>query len=321
MFGCGYAALWDAASATGRAREEYVLFDLGRASLFEPVTSHAPQFRVTMYPPEALELAHGRGTHRYLIAREVLDADVVINLPKLKTHKKACITGALKNMVGMNGHKSYLPHHRKGAASAGGDCYGRGGRWKALAEDLLDRVNRAEGGRSRWWAHLAAAAAHFDRLLGGDGDVEGSWFGNDTVWRTVLDLQAILHFGRADSTLARQPQRKVLTITDAIVAGEGEGPLAPTPLPLGVLTMSVSTAAADWVHAYLMGLDPRKIPLTREAFRMSAHPIAAFPPESIEVDWEGERMAPAEVARRIARPCRPPRGWAGHCELEETDAE
>ena len=94
--------------------ENYVLFDLGTDSLLEPISNEQSEFRVTMYNPDLLKRTHSRGTHQYLVARDVIDADVVINLPKLKTHKKAGLTGALKNMVGINGHKEYLPHHRKG---------------------------------------------------------------------------------------------------------------------------------------------------------------------------------------------------------------
>lgn len=35
-----------------------------------------------------------------MIAKEVLDADIIVNLPKLKTHGLTCITGAIKNTFG-----------------------------------------------------------------------------------------------------------------------------------------------------------------------------------------------------------------------------
>lgn len=37
----------------------------------------------------------------YMIARPVLDADLVINLPKLKTHTQTLYTGAVKNLFGV----------------------------------------------------------------------------------------------------------------------------------------------------------------------------------------------------------------------------
>jgi len=51
--------------------------------------------------------------HRYLIAGTVLDADLFINMPKAKTHQKAGITGALKNLVASLA-EAYLVHYRAG---------------------------------------------------------------------------------------------------------------------------------------------------------------------------------------------------------------
>ncbi len=43
----------------------------------------------------------GKILDRILIAREVLEADVLINLPKLKTHSLTTLTGAVKNLYGV----------------------------------------------------------------------------------------------------------------------------------------------------------------------------------------------------------------------------
>jgi uncharacterized protein (DUF362 family) len=69
--------------------DRFVLFDLASESLLEPVTDDHRSFRVTQYDPEAMAKTHGPGRHQYLVARDVMEADVVVNLPKLKTHKKA----------------------------------------------------------------------------------------------------------------------------------------------------------------------------------------------------------------------------------------
>jgi uncharacterized protein (DUF362 family) len=97
-----------------QSEERFVLFDLGRQSLLEPITDGRDSFRVTCYDPRLLARTHAPGRHQYLVAKEVIEADVIINLPKLKTHKKAGITCALKNLIGINGNKEYLPHHRLG---------------------------------------------------------------------------------------------------------------------------------------------------------------------------------------------------------------
>jgi len=113
-----------------RDQNNFVLFDLGGRSLLEPLAGQSRRFRVTMYNPDLLGRTHAPGRHQYLVAREAIEADVVVNLPKLKSHKKTCITGALKNLIGINGNKEYLPHHRKGGQLRGGDCY-PGGSWPA----------------------------------------------------------------------------------------------------------------------------------------------------------------------------------------------
>src|SRR6185295_10457402 len=94
------------------------------------------------------------------------------------------------------------------------------------------------------------------RVSGDELSVEGSWSGNDTIWRTALDLNRILVYGRADGTLADSPQRRVLHIVDAVIAGQGDGPLSPSPLPLGLLVAGENPAAVDWVGAILLGYDP-----------------------------------------------------------------
>jgi uncharacterized protein (DUF362 family) len=289
--------------------DDYVLFDLQRESLLEELAGDAANFRVTMYNPDLLVKTHAPCRHKYLIARPVLDADVVINLPKLKCHKKACVTGALKNLVGINGNKEYLPHHRKGSAVSGGDCYANESRLKYWAEDLLDAANRRPAGVQQAALGIVAQALLKGAKLRGDaGDVEGSWYGNDTVWRMCLDLQRILRFGDVAGRLHPAPVRRVITITDAIIGGEGEGPLAPTPVPSAFVTGGENPAAVDWVNATLMGFDPRKIPLIHRAFDRSARPLAPFSPAMIEI-----RADPGPLP---SVPFRPARGWLGHCELD-----
>lgn len=304
-------------SETARVQDEYITFDLGPDSYLEPISSSNANFRVTMYDPRELERTHAPGRHQYLIAAEAIEADVVINVPKLKTHAKACLTGALKNLVGINGHKKYLPHHRKGGSVEGGDCYSGKSGLKSIAEFVLDRINRSSNSTVQSiLALICRIVMAAGKVSGSDSNVEGSWYGNDTVWRMCLDLQRILHYGKPDGTIGDIPQRKVLTITDAIIAGEGEGPLAPTPVPFGMMTMGINTAAVEWVNALLMSFDPQRIPLTRNAFDSSVGlPLATFSPGDIIIHVNGNRTSVEEIVERYARPFVPASGWLGHCEL------
>jgi hypothetical protein len=266
-----------------------------------------------MYDPELMHRTHSLGKHQYLIARDVIEADVVINLPKLKTHKKAGLTGALKNMVGIIGNKEYLPHHRMGGTRTHGDCYPGGSPFKLLAERLSDAANRRDGFSALLLRQAVRGSCGLARLTGADSNLEGSWYGNDTIWRTSLDLNRLLLYGRPDGTVADTPQRLLLSVTDAIICGEGEGPLAPIPHPLGVMTLAANPAAAELVHAHLMGFDWRKIPIVREAFAKFDLPIAEFGPGEVELWFEGQRLSQPWPSLGGARFV-PPRGWQGHCE-------
>jgi uncharacterized protein (DUF362 family) len=298
-----------------RAASDYVLFNLADRSLLENFEWKDGQFRVTMYNPDYMKRTHSRGKHQYLVAREVIEADLVVNLPKLKTHMKAGITGALKNLVGINGNKEYLPHHRKGGAEDGGDCYGGKSWLKVGAEHMYDVANRS---RSTPVQLLAARSAEVlvrsSALLGGDSNIEGAWYGNDTVWRMSLDLQRILRYGRSDASFGLEPQRRVMTITDAIISGEGEGPLANTPYRTGFLTGGMNPAAVEWVNCRLMGFDPLKIPIVREAFGDFPMPLTSFPPFDIAVQLDEEISAVSDIFP-FERPFEPAGGWRGHCEL------
>lgn len=268
--------------------DDFVLFDLGADSLLDPITDEDANFRVTCYDPRLLAKTHARGRHRYLVARDAIEADVVINLPKLKTHKKAGITCALKNLIGINGNKEYLPHHRLGGANLGGDCYPGKSRVKRMLEYAADQQNLSGSGTiARVWGAVATQLYRVLHLIGDDLGIEGSWSGNDTIWRTGLDLNRILLYGEADGSMASSPRRRVVHLADAIVAGQGDGPLAPQALPLGLLFAGNNAAAVDWFGAMELGYDPQLVSIVREAFLPFRWPIATHPPNEITLsgDW------------------------------------
>ncbi len=287
-----------------RPESEYVLVNLGTDSLLEPISADWRKFRVTVYDPRLMWRHHRPGLHRYLLAREILEADLVVNVPKLKAHKKAGITCCLKNLIGINGNKEYLPHHRKGAAEAGrGDNYARRHGLLDLAEHLLDLANCLRGFPRFYrfcekvvW-HLLYRVSRRDPAV----QLEGSWHGNDTIWRTCLDLNRALLYARADGQMQEAPQRAEISLVDAVVAGQGEGPLAPDPLATGAVFAARNPVVGDFVGAALLGFDPEKIPLLRHAGAGMRWPICAVPgPRPV--------FAPPFPAARA------PNGWAGQVE-------
>jgi uncharacterized protein (DUF362 family) len=309
-----------------QSADQFVLFNLGNESLLEPVSNGGNRFRVAWYDPRLMAKTHHAGVHEYLIARSVIDADVIINLPKLKTHKKAGITCALKNLIGINGNKEYLPHHRIGGSAHGGDCYPGNGNVKRALEFVADHQNSSSSRASATAWHLVfAVLARTSRLQGDRLGTDGSWNGNDTIWRTCLDLNRILLYGRADSTvvsgintngnasaagvMTKDIQRRVIHIADAVVAGQGNGPLAPDPLALGFLLGGNNASAMDWVGAHLLAYDPEKIPLLRHAFDQFRWPITDFSSNSVRIAGDLGSGVPHAAMNPLRPAVTHPLGW------------
>lgn len=295
----------------------YKAVNLGTQSLLAPLANQHKLFRVTSYDCHEMATHHNRQTNEYLIPKTVLDADVVINLPKLKTHRKVGMTAALKNLVGINGHKDWLPHHRCGAIEEGGDEYLMASRLKTIKSEIESRM-----GTSQIWSNpLSRLAVRATRkiaaLSGKDSYEEGSWYGNDTLWRTVLDLNRLLIYADREGVMNDLPQRRCFTVVDGIIAGEGEGPMEPDPRACGVLVAGTSPVAVDTVLATMIGFDYRKIPIISRGFEIKDWPLAEFSPLDINIVSSG----PPWQDLKAGHPCQafcftPPAGWSGHIECE-----
>ncbi len=121
----------------------------------------------------------------FVFTKEVVEADAIINLCKMKTHALERITGAVKNVYG-------------------------------------------------YVCGLNKAAGH-------------TRFPNDMMFaRMLCDIHAY-----------KTPR---LNIMDGIMAMEGNGPAAGTPVAMNVLLFSTDPVALDTVFCYLVDLDPELIP-------------------------------------------------------------
>jgi hypothetical protein len=245
---------------------DYHIIDLGKNSLLEPLSmTGQTKFRVTNYNPDRMSFAHSFGIHKYCIVKDFFEADIIISLPKIKTHQKAGITGALKNLVGINGDKDFLPHHRIGGTRKGGDCYPGGSALRYWSELSLDKANRFQGSKGFWfWQKLSSILWRLS-FPSPEHNMVAGWYGNDTTWRMVMDLNRIAEYGSADGTISEIPQRQIFSLCDGIIAGQGDGPLEPEPLPLGIITFSNDSLVNDRVFAKFMGLPGDRIPLLNSA--------------------------------------------------------
>lgn len=241
--------------APGDPRGDTVV-DIGTWSRLESLELGAA-LGVSNYDSSQTSSHHGPGKHRYRIANSLLDCDVVINLPKWKTHVKTGITGALKNFIGINCDKAYLPHFRVGSPSRGGDEYPDSihGALLAKLRPWLERVV-PDGLIRQARRSLFSASKDGQRAL----VFGGAWPGNDTLWRTVHDMVFIARWLGPGGTKLSSP-RPILTLLDAIVAGEGDGPLRPEPRVMNTLLFGTDPGQIDVCAAALSGFDWRAIPV------------------------------------------------------------
>jgi len=299
---------------------------LDEASLLEPISDQAHRFRVSDYDPGITTSMHARGSHRYLIARSVLEADLVINLPKMKTHQKAGITGALKNLVGINGSKAHLVHHRLGLPSSGGDEFpesvSRLVYLQVRLRELLQKRSKTlfRLVRLPWQAIKRLGGVETvgtrDRLAGRFYVGSGSWHGNDSIWRMIYDLNLIvLHAEKQGGSLRETPQRQYLAILDGMIASEGNGPLQPLPVECNLLVASSNPFLVDMAMAKLMGYDYRRIPTLANHRQFPRALWAEFDPHSFLVQRDGACKPCGVDGISSLRPFIPPPGWKGHIEL------
>jgi uncharacterized protein (DUF362 family) len=297
--------------------------DLGSQSTLDGVGDSMQRFRSTaaVGRNEASD-QHQPGRHVYELSRSILDADAIISVPKLKTHKKAGITGAMKNFVGAVVRKDWLPHHRRGAPSVGGDEF---------ADEIDPNLKLREWAKDlqlqsrfgKWivdpgiWVYqhtIKGTVLDVARVRHQSPMVNGGWYGNDTCWRMVHDLYRAVLYADASGMLRPDRRRRPLTIIDGLVAGEGDGPLKPDPRNAGILMMGFDAPWIDHFAALLMGYDPAKIPQISRALDPNVLlPLVRLHKEDIELC-----CVPGDLSDRLARgvasgdPFVPPAGWARH---------
>lgn len=149
---------------------------------------------------------------KLVISKPILAADLVINVPKFKTHLQTRITGAIKNMFG-----------------------------------ILVGAEKAR-------VHLVAARS-------------------ENFAEALVDIYQI-----------RPPD---LTIMDAVVGMEGNGPSSGGLRPIGKVLASENGVSLDALMAAMMGLDPGKVDLLRIASRRG---LGQIDPAKMEIRGTWPRL-------------------------------
>lgn len=298
-------------------RRGYYFVDLGERSCFNGIDPKRLRIAVASY--KNMYKHHSNGKHEYLFPGSFLQSDVVISIPKLKTHRRTAVTLALKNFMGIPSWKDTLPHFITGSSKEGGDQYIYPSVRKRICTFLHDVKE------SNPYIPVKFVCAVIKKFVWNSCKVipfkddisEAMWYGNDTLWRTLIDLNRAVIYADKSGNMCDTPQRKVFFLLDGIIAGEKSGPLVPDPVYPGVLLGSFNAVTIDAVGATLMGFDIDKIPLISKAFENGKVKSRLFNGNrnDIKIIDGDEIFNLVEFQKKRNLKFEPHPGWKGHVEL------
>jgi uncharacterized protein (DUF362 family) len=298
----------------------YVIFNLGVNSLFFKHPGEGRYYGAD-YDSDVVRSHHIGATQEYLMAGTPVRCDLFINIPKLKTHKKTGITCCLKNLVGINGDKNWLPHHTEGTPRSNGDEY-PDPTLRSFLESRIKKLGKKIAINfpvvGPW---MFAKMRNAGKMVLGDSEQtirNGNWFGNDTCWRMALDLNRCLLYGNLDGAFRIGDAPKAfIGIIDGIKGGEGNGPICPKSVNSNVLITGHNPAELDAAASRVMGYDPKLIPIVRESFsRDSLFPISNMNLDDVLVQDSriGSCVRLASLRPALNRPFAAHFGWKGNIE-------
>lgn len=271
--------------------------------------------------------AHKDEKHHYSIAKSILDCDVFINLPKLKTHRKAGITCAMKNLVGIVSDKFCIPHRTVGTVCQGGDSPDQNGTTHVSTESsFIIKAARKINATVNPWIRYPLLPVYliystvFHHALSKNHGYDGSWHGNDTIWRAVSDLNRILLYCDKKGVFTSTLQRRYICIVDAIIAGEGEGPLVPTPKQCNYILVGTNPVSVDIAATTIMGFDWKKVHYLRAAFEDGKKlKLIDGIPDEIQLIHDGHRynlLSAQSSDIKAQPPFIPSDGWKNYIEAK-----
>ncbi len=262
---------------------------------------------------------HSNGKHEYLFPKSFLESDVVINVSKLKTHRHTAVTLALKNFMGIPSLKDTLPHFITGSVEEGGDQYIHPSVRKRMITRLHDTIQSNPFIPAKFLCAIAKKIVwSSSKVFPFRDDIyEGMWYGNDTLWRTLLDLNKAVLYANKAGKICNTQQRQFFCIIDGIIAGEKNGPLSPDPIKPGVLLGGYSPVAVDAVAATLMGFNINQIPLIKKGLEDNNEPNPVYlgTLDGIQVVVDKKSLKLNELPKYHNLKFEPHPNWKAHVEL------
>jgi uncharacterized protein (DUF362 family) len=298
------------------------VMDISNLSMFSELDSVKLPYYGSHYDISVTQKHHTNGKHEYKICKTPLIADVFINLPKLKTHKKCGLTVNLKSLVGgINADKNYLPHYIIGSPENRGDQFDKK-TIKTSTENLfVINIKKYLSKNIRVVQFFARKFKKIAYKIFGETSQtirSGNWYGNDTVWRMCLDLNRILMYGNPDGTLDKMKKKKFLSVVDGIISMEGNGPNAGTRKTTGIIIVGDNAVSVDLTCARIMGFDENKIKIIKNAINNHEYPLFYGKFEDVNIvsnndKWNAKRVL--DIPKEDSLNFIPHFGWKGHIEL------
>jgi len=180
----------------------------------------------------------------YAIANTVFEADVFINVPKMKVHHLTGVTLSLKNLVGIT------------VSSTG----------NTTNEESIKDI-----------PHWNNTAAHPENLTRQDS------FENDVLWRIMSDLNKIVLYTDKNGVPKSDKQRKYLSVVDGVIGMEGPTVYNPPgiPRPTGAIVAGQDPIAVDAVCCRVMGFNFTVLKSVVNAGQLFDQPIGKADPAVI----------------------------------------
>ena len=298
--------------------EDGIEINIGRDSWFANGIAENGGYRYSFLDATKMnEYYHNQESHRYVINRHAIEADVIINLPKIKTHRKAGYTAALKNYIGICYKKDAIPHFVKGNKRQGGDEFNGPSVIFRTESAIRDHENAFENKQNRmmglflkalrtpFWAYRHIFASKYQGV--------GNWIGNDTIWRAVLDINRIIYYADKNGKLCQTVQRRFFSLGDMIIAGQKNGPLAPQPRKCGYVVCSEDPVAFDMTAVKLMGFNKARIPIFRGLEKETSYPLPLAKEERVRLLSSNEHLNAKQLSEYeySGAPFIPADGWDG----------
>ncbi|WP_319475412.1 DUF362 domain-containing protein [Marispirochaeta aestuarii] len=317
------SGIWTGEQVTNTDKPNSKIVNLKNLSMFSVPDYAKKRLHGAGYDIKATNRHHHGNRQEYCISESILNADVVISVPKLKTHRKAGITCCLKNLVGINTDKNYLPHFSLGGANMNGDEMPSVERkykmrmrlYNWIRENIIAYTWHIVGGMGVRFLKKMRSSESIDITSGqnnnnstrGDEDIAkwlhnrlsgqkiaaGAWPGNETICRMILDLNRIFLYCDENGNVNNKKCRRILYIIDGILSGAGNGPTSPIPLQTGSIAVGSNGLELDLAMLKFMGVDSNKIPL----YRMAKEQKWMFDDNPRDILINGDHFSDKETAK------------------------